>query len=1149
MPFARQNDKSGSRLSTVNPCLVRLALLILVLIVCPRVALSEGPEDPAGQPTASVSAETLERKITEVQESTSLNEATKAKLLDLYRKALGLHQQARADLSAAEAFQQAREKAPAEAAAVRERTAKARESSPLDSLEATETTPLEQVAMLLLKEKADLAAVEAKLADLKRALADEVNRPGVVRELLTEARQEQENLVAKRNQGRPAGEPAAVTEARGWLLESENQAFSAAIQKLDQELLSQPMRVELLQAQRDRNAHNVEWIGKRVAFLENLVSNRRLGEAERARSEAEAARLEAAGKHPLIRNLAEQNAVLSQEVESLAVELEQVTAGDDQARSEARRIADQHRSTRQKLNVAGMSQVLGQVLLEQRRRLPALTGFRKDARDSEDQIAAAGLRQLQLDDERSALQDVTGYVNRLLVDTAADESLRQELLGLAENRLALLEQAETLNQTYLRALGELDFARRQLRDAIRSYVDFLDENLLWIRSAPKPDLSMLNDLSRQVRMFFDPVQWTEVTRILLDRATASPAIGFAVALGAVLLWRGRRLKTLLRATGEMVGKTSRDSFLFTARALLYSLLLALPWSLVIFVTGWEIAGASDRSVFATAVSRSAIWVSEALLYLNTFSVLCLSDGLFARHFRWPEETLRRLRLTLRRFMVMFLPAAFVTLIAVNHEIATMGGVIGRIGFVVVAVSLSLFFYQLLRRDKGALQPSLDRAPGSVLARFRRVWLASTVTLSLALAVLGLAGYLYTAGTLTGRFIDTMWITLTLVVIHQLAARWLTLVQHRLALRAALERRAAARAAAEESAPGAEDLRDAAEEKAVDLAALSEDTRKLMNAVLVILGVAGIWLIWSPVLPAFRFLDEVTLWHHTGLVDGEETLVPTTLGDVGLALLILAITVVATKRFPALIEIILLQRLKMTSGARYAAISLYRYVIAAVGAWLVFTIIGASWGELQWLVAALGVGIGFGLQEIVANFISGLIILFERPIRVGDIVTVGDTDGVVTRIQIRATTIRNWERKELLVPNKEFITGRLLNWSLSDQTTRILITVGLAYGGDVQKAMALMAEAAEEHERILADPAPFVAFEGFGDNALVLILRCYTNELDFRLATTSELHQAIHRKFNDAGLVIAFPQRDVHLDTSRPLQIVLRRDKGPAAEKG
>ena len=158
----------------------------------------------------------------------------------------------------------------------------------------------------------------------------------------------------------------------------------------------------------------------------------------------------------------------------------------------------------------------------------------------------------------------------------------------------------------------------------------------------------------------------------------------------------------------------------------------------------------------------------------------------------------------------------------------------------------------------------------------------------------------------------------------------------------------------------------------------------------------------------------------------------------------------------------------------------KYSIAAIGALAALSIIGARWSQVQWLAAALSVGIGFGLQEIVANFISGIIILFERPIRVGDVVTVGDTSGTVTRIQIRATTIRNWDRQELLVPNKEFITGRLLNWSLSDETTRIKVPVGVAYGSDVQRAMALMDEAAREHKKVLEEPPPSVVFDCFGD---------------------------------------------------------------------
>ena len=254
-------------------------------------------------------------------------------------------------------------------------------------------------------------------------------------------------------------------------------------------------------------------------------------------------------------------------------------------------------------------------------------------------------------------------------------------------------------------------------------------------------------------------------------------------------------------------------------------------------------------------------------------------------------------------------------------------------------------------------------------------------------------------------------------------------------------------------------------------ALSDRSRKLVNTAILLFAFFGLWFIWSEVFPALRILDQVTLWHHTVTVDGEDKVLPITLASIGLALIYAVITVILARQLPAVLEIILLQYTKMSAGSRYTVTTLTNYAIVTTGIILVFQTIGADWSQLQWLVAALGVGIGFGLQEIVANFISGVIILFERPIRIGDVVTVGDTDGTVTRIRSRATTIRSWDGKELLVPNKEFITGRLLNWSLSDQATRIVLSVGIAYGSDVRLAMRLLEEAARENENVLDDPGP------------------------------------------------------------------------------
>jgi potassium efflux system protein len=332
------------------------------------------------------------------------------------------------------------------------------------------------------------------------------------------------------------------------------------------------------------------------------------------------------------------------------------------------------------------------------------------------------------------------------------------------------------------------------------------------------------------------------------------------------------------------------------------------------------------------------------------------------------------------------------------------------------------------------------------------------------------------------------------------------------------------------------------EPEMDLAALSDDSRELVKITVFFIGFVGLYLIWSSGLPALRIFEDVPLWYHTVTVEGEDKRLPITLADLGLALFYAIGVGILAKRLPALLEIILLRRVDLSSGSRYTVTTLTNYAIIAIGVVLVLNTIGTQWSQLQWLVAALGVGIGFGLQEIVANFISGLIILFERPIRVGDIVTVGDTYGTVTKIRRRATTIRNWDGKELSVPNKELITGRLLNWSLSDQTTRLIISVGIAYGSNVRQAKELLEEAARENENVLDDPAPSVIFAGFGDNALNILLRCFVDSVDLRYPTISALNDAINDKYNAAGIVIAFPQRDLHLDTTRPLQVELRRGK-------
>ena len=172
-------------------------------------------------------------------------------------------------------------------------------------------------------------------------------------------------------------------------------------------------------------------------------------------------------------------------------------------------------------------------------------------------------------------------------------------------------------------------------------------------------------------------------------------------------------------------------------------------------------------------------------------------------------------------------------------------------------------------------------------------------------------------------------------------------------------------------------------------------------------------------------------------------------------------------------------------------------------------------------------------------------MFERPVRLGDTVTVADTTGVVTKIRIRATTITDLNQRELIVPNKEFITNSLVNWSLSTPVTRMIVPVGIAYGSDTRLAQKLLLEIATKNKSVLATPGPSALFLGFGDNTLNFELRVFITDVLRRFPIMSELHLAIDDAFRASDISIAFPQRDVHLDQIGPLEVTITDTTPPA----
>jgi len=1135
----------------VNLCL----LPCLVLLPVPALAQS------MVAPETGVTAEILQGRIQEVEASSDLEEAVKSPLLDLYRKSLGLVNQRQSYETGALKFSEIRESAPRQAAKLRKQIKQLETRVPPELPASLTRELLPKLEQQLLSEKASLAGLRASLTESESLLEAQSLRSQQVRERLEQARRRQVEIAEAIKLPATPAQSQRLAEARLSALQIETRTLAAEIEMLNQELLSQPIRVELYNAQREKLSLEWDRQKKTVELIGVLVTDRRVSDAETAQQVAEETERQAFGKHPLVQELAQSNTLLSNELNQLAAQVEANRADESIVTDQIKRFSASFHLARQKLEIAGLSQALGQALLQQRNNLPRAKEFRSAEKRRQQRVIEPRLRQIRNQQERARLSDIEAYIDEAVAHLADSWQswIRDEIRELALQRRDFLDKAIAADDSLLQALSELDFAQRELSKVVTDYNRFLDERLLWVRTGAPPSWGMLESIKNAFAIFLMPQNWVGLGHALFKPQTFPWVLLAGLLLFALLMQQTRRVRGMLQRSGRNVGQMRHDRFYNSIKALLLTLLLALPWPVVFAALGLhlQLIQGADAIDIDIHLYQASDWSGQfvpsigAAFYgiaLHTFSfvafrIFCEPRGLAVAHFQWSLSSTHMLRRETRRLMVVFLPAMFLMNSSINYDPQALAGGFSRLLICITIIAVVWFFGRILSPAHGALRGFYLNNRRNPLTWFRYLWLALGLVLPFSLAVLAILGYVYTSAQLGLRLIDTLWLLVAIILIHQLVVRWVVLLERQLEFKDALERHRAQRAA-QEGDGASPDV--SVEEPEIDFGALSEDTKKLINSALIVVSVIGMWAIWSGVLPAFRILDEVSLWSYSTSVNGVTQLVPVTLGNLSTGLLIIILGTIAALRLPALMEIALFARFNITAGSRYAISKLTQYSIVSVGIVMVFSVLGGRWGEIQWLVAALGVGIGFGLQEIIANFISGLILLFERPVRIGDIVTVGETSGVVTKIRIRSTTIRNWDQQELLVPNKEFITGRLLNWTLSDPVARIVISVGVAYGSDVTRALQILLASAEQHERVIENPPPLVTFESFGDNALEIKLRCYIGSMDYRLLTMSEINQTINREMEAAGIVIAFPQRDIHLDTSTPLDVHIHR--GPAEPK-
>lgn len=273
--------------------------------------------------------------------------------------------------------------------------------------------------------------------------------------------------------------------------------------------------------------------------------------------------------------------------------------------------------------------------------------------------------------------------------------------------------------------------------------------------------------------------------------------------------------------------------------------------------------------------------------------------------------------------------------------------------------------------------------------------------------------------------------------------------------------------------------------------------------------------------------------------------PLTVGSLLIFALIVAIGIWLAKWASRVITRVAVRRLQMKEGPAAAIQTLLFYVFVTFVVIYALNVINVPLTVFAVAGGAIAIGIGFGSQNVVNNFISGLILLIERPVRVGDVIQIDDVSGVVRAIGARSTRVVTGENIEIVVPNSTLLQNSVRNWTLSSDEVRSEVSVGVAYGSPVERVRELLLRAAMEHGQVLKDPAPEVLFEDFGDNALLFRLYVWLRirrPFD-RLRVQSDIRFAVDRLFREGGIVIAFPQRDVHLDTSRPLEVRVTGERG------
>jgi potassium efflux system protein len=1123
-------------------------LLLLITHFCSGNVFAETAVPPSDPITYSaemdITKDSLQAKIDALTARKGLDDALKSRLIAIYQSAQDELTNIKLFNEREIAFKTAIQQAPNLSKKLQRDIDLASEPPPKPNENDFTKIPVEELTQRLVIEQDKAKQLDEQISKLSNELAEEQNnRPNIIRQERLTAKQELDDANKNIKEATDVDSDTKLEiDAQQIYLKTQIDAKTTKLNMLDAETLSYAPRLSLLKARLQLLGLQKEAESPVIDTIGNVLNDLQQQEEKDRQNALSQAEKDLAGKPIVIQDVTHENIKYSQQLQTINGKISYYNEEKTTADKQISDIDANYSSAAKKIDLASLSPPLGKILHEQRRNLLNQDQFISQSESIQTETATTNLGQLAVEDKLKQLDDLDGYLKQKM-DLSVDKKLpRQDRMKIqAELRVLLNYQQELLTKlsvaynNYLRTLGDFDFVRQQRHSKIEKFALYLDERLLWVRSSEISfSDNLVSEVYRSTLWLLSPYNWNDVVKNVANIPIKSPFLTLFALLNITILFFARNsAKQRLKLISAKVGKIYTDNFYYTLEALVYTSILAAPLPLISGYIGWFLSNMPSGN-FTQAVGVGLNRVAISWFFLQFFYRLFESAGIMRNHFQWQESSAALMRKQLAWIRFVMIPCGFIIRVTLASGIPAYSDNLGRLALNIDVLAVVIFLATLLHPRHGLSQYIIIQyAPD--WSRFIRYVCYSAAFAPLVIIGFSISGYYLSALELQQQLMVTLLLIFIIHIFYELALRWLTLADRQLAIKNLQQKR---KTLADSETPtsvtsGSEDPILPITDEQIDIPEVNAQTKTILNVFICFSLIVSFWMIWKNIFPAFSFLENIELWQNKTIVNNKEIYQSITLVNLFLAGIYAFIAVVSVRNFSGVMELFVFRRVAMETGSRYAVNQLAKYTLTTIGFFCVANELGFNWSQVQWLVAALSVGLGFGLQEIFANFVSGIILLFERPIRVGDIVTIGDVSGKVSRIHMRATTLIDFDQKELIVPNKTFITSQLVNWTLSDVITRVTITIGLPYNVDIELAHKIMLDVVYDTPLVLKEPAPSVVLLAFGDSTLDFTIWVFVNETKNRVPVSHDLHIRLANALREHNIDIPVPQRDIHIRSIPP----------------